>query len=109
MAGLPLRASPRGVLLMVRATPRGGAARIDGLGVDANDRSFVKLRVKEPPEKGKANEGVIRLLSSSLKIPASRFEIVAGDTDRLKTVLVCGDAQVLQIAIEEWLSGLPAA
>ncbi len=95
------------MFLMVRATPRGGAARIEGLGHDGADRAFLKVRVNEPPEKGKANEGVVRLLSRALKIPASRFGIVAGDTARLKTVLVRGDLTLLQKQLTDWLSGLP--
>ncbi len=81
-------------------TPKGGATRIDGLGADAEGRSFLKLRVKDVPEKGKANAAVIKLLAKAWGIAPSAVEIAAGDTGRVKTVVARGAG--LYEHIEAW-------
>ena len=45
-----------------------------------------KVWVKAAPEKGRANEEVIRALSGHLKIPKSRIAIVGGHASSQKTV-----------------------
>jgi uncharacterized protein len=90
VAALPLRRVDGGVAVTVRVTPKGGATRIDGLGADAEGRSFLKLRVKDVPEKGKANAAVIKLLAKAWGVAPSAVEIAAGDTGRVKTVVVRG-------------------
>ena len=47
-----------------------------------------EVKVKEPPEKGKANERVIELLSRFLGVPKNRLKIVRGETSRLKFIEV---------------------
>jgi uncharacterized protein len=43
-----------------------------------------EIKVSVPPEKGKANEKVIELLSKHLKIPKSKIEIFSGSNSRQK-------------------------
>jgi uncharacterized protein (TIGR00251 family) len=52
-----------------------------------SENSF-EVRVCVPPEKGKANEKVIELLSKHLRVPKSRFEIVRGLSSRDKLISV---------------------
>ena len=47
-----------------------------------------KARIQCAPEKGKANEALIALLSEELGIPKSDIEITKGKTSRSKTVLL---------------------
>lgn len=100
MAALPLRRVDGGALVTIRVTPKGGATRIDGLAADAEGRSFLKLRVKDVPEKGKANAAVIKLLAKAWGIAPSAVEIAAGDTGRVKTVVARGPG--LYERIEAW-------
>ncbi len=100
MAALPLRKVDGGASVIIRVTPKGGATRIDGLGADAEGRSFLKLRVKDVPEKGKANAAVIKLLAKAWGIAPSAVEIAAGDTGRVKTVVARGAG--LYEHIEAW-------
>jgi uncharacterized protein len=53
----------------------------------------LKLRVNAPPEKGKANEAVIALLTTVLDIPRSQIEITRGHTSQRKTVMISGIKQ----------------
>lgn len=44
------------------------------------------------PDKGKANAAVIAILAKSLGVPKSSIAVTAGETARLKTVIIEGDA-----------------
>lgn len=54
----------------------------------------LKASVTAVPEKGKANEALIRLLSKEWKIPKSSFVIEKGETDRNKILSVPEDYQM---------------
>lgn len=47
-----------------------------------------KVRVHEPPERGKANAGVARLLAQHFKVPMSQVFLVSGATSRDKKFLI---------------------
>jgi uncharacterized protein len=49
-----------------------------------------KVRVGAPPESGKANEALLKLLAATLEIPRNRIEIAAGRGSRDKTIVVKG-------------------
>lgn len=46
------------------------------------------IKVKPPPEKGKANEKVLDLLAAYLKYPSSKLRIESGMTHSLKIIWV---------------------
>jgi uncharacterized protein (TIGR00251 family) len=50
----------------------------------------LKVKVKAPPEKGRANEAVIALLADSLGIDASSIAVVSGHGSPAKVVAVEG-------------------
>ncbi|MEO3387260.1 DUF167 family protein [Mesorhizobium sp. CAU 1741] len=91
-----------GVEIVVRLTPNSARDLIEGTGSSADGRAHVKARVRAVPEKGKANQALVRLVARALDVPASNVRIVSGDTARLKTLRVSGDAD----AIEQRLAGL---
>jgi uncharacterized protein (TIGR00251 family) len=76
---------PKGVVLPVRARP--GAKRSEFL--DEHDGAL-RLTVTAPPDKGRANEAIVELLARELNLPRSRFEILTGETARIKRILVTG-------------------
>lgn len=49
-----------------------------------------KVRVTAPPERGAANDAVVRLISDTLGVPARDVTIVSGHGRREKTVDVAG-------------------
>jgi len=75
----------RPVRINVRVSP--GSPRTAVVG---SYRDGWKLRVAAPPESGKANDAVLRLLAKVLSLPVQRVEIVAGRTSRNKIVEVDG-------------------
>jgi uncharacterized protein YggU (UPF0235/DUF167 family) len=81
------RSEARGPVMMLRVTPNAGRDAVDG-AVRRDDGSVVLgVRVRAVPDKGRANAAVLALLADRLGCPKSRFEIVAGETARLKSVL----------------------
>lgn len=80
-----LRPAAEGVFLQARVTPKASA---DRLGPVHDDR--LKISVTSPPDKGKANEHVVRLLAKKLGLPKGALAVTAGETDRAKTLLIRG-------------------
>ena len=52
------------------------------------DTSHYEVWVREAPDKGKANEAVIKALSDRLGVPRSRITISSGHTSRNKIIEV---------------------
>ena len=61
----------------------------------------VKVRVAEPPERGRANAAVARLVADELGVRAGAVDVVTGRTSRRKRVLVRG---VEPAAVDRWLA-----
>lgn len=88
-AALPWRATPNGIDLAVRLTPRGGAARIEGIA-DWEGQPVLKVRVPAPPVDGAANDALVAFLARSLAVSRSAVTLVAGDRARVKRLRVMG-------------------
>jgi uncharacterized protein (TIGR00251 family) len=71
--------------LNVKVSP---GARSDAIAGWLGD--VLKVRVTAPPERGKANEAVCRLLAAQLGLPASAVSVSRGTTSRDKLVQVDG-------------------
>jgi len=52
------------------------------------DDDTLKASVTAPPEKGKANEALLKLLARELNVPKSVLSIVRGHATRIKHVAV---------------------
>lgn len=104
--GSPFREGRGCLLVELRLQPGASRARIDGSAVLDDGATVLKVRVSEPPEDGKANDGLIRLLAKAWKLPKSSLSLVAGHTNRRKTLAVAGDPAELRRALEGWLAGL---
>lgn len=94
-----------GIALSVRLTPKGGADRIDGIATGP-DGPALKARVSAPPEKGKANTALEKLIAAWLSIPGSMVEVAGGQKSRNKTVQVYGDNAELTTRVESKLAAL---
>jgi len=98
-------ATTRGVRVALRVRPAAGRNGIDGVALDVEGAPVLKLRVTAPPEGGKANAAVIKVLAKAWKLPKGRIEIAAGASGRNKTVLVSGDPAALMDRLRAWLTG----
>lgn len=52
------------------------------------ETGIYEVKVSVPPEKGKANERVIELLSKELKTAKSRINLVKGETSKEKIFII---------------------
>ena len=77
--------APEGIILHVRAQP---GARKDEIAGERADS--LKIRITAPPEKGRANEAIIRLLAKKLGLKKSAISVVYGETSRDKKILIKG-------------------
>ena len=84
-----------GLIVTVRATPRGGRDAIDGLVALGDGRQAVKARVSVAAEDGKANAALARLLAKAGGVAPSRVELLSGATGRTKSFKLNGDAAEL--------------
>lgn len=84
---LPLR-------FTVKLTPRGGRDSISGWQTGPNGSRFLKARVSAPPEDGRANDALVRLLAAKLHVGRSCIQIVAGAASRTKLIEVQGLASL---------------
>ncbi len=79
-----------GVRVYVRATPNASKDEIIGewrgeetpLGPDVR----LAVKVAAPPDKGKANAAIVKLLAKHFGVAKSAVTIVSGETGRLKVV-----------------------
>ena len=78
-----VREIPGGIELSLRVIP--GAKRSEIVGVYGDQ---LKVKVQAPPERGKANEAVLKLLTKWLGCNA--IEIVSGELNSDKRVRVMG-------------------
>ena len=79
------RTVPGGSEIYVKVVPGASRDRIVGAHGDA-----LKVQVTAPPEKGKANGAVIKLLAKSLGCPERDISIVRGGSSARKTVYLRG-------------------
>lgn len=82
--------------MRVRAQPNASRDAIEGLGEEATGQRYLKVRVRAVPEKGKANAAIEALLAKTLGIPKSAVSVEKGETQRIKTVRISGDASIRQ-------------
>ena len=103
MAQAPWSVRADGLLVEVRLTPRAAMDRIDGIETLSDGKPVLKARVRAVPEKGLANEAVLKLLATNLGLPASRARLLAGYTARRKSILLEGDPNALASALSTLL------
>jgi len=84
------------VKLAVWVQPGASRARIVGRLDGA-----LKLAVTVPPEKGKANKAVAKLMANELGVAVSAVRIVTGTASRRKTIAVDG---ITQQTLDAWLA-----
>jgi uncharacterized protein (TIGR00251 family) len=74
--------------LHVRLTPKASRDALQGWIEDTAGQRVLKASVTAVPEKGKANKALIELLADEFEIPKSAIEIVRGETDRNKYLII---------------------
>lgn len=89
-----------GAALLVRASPGARTNSIAGLwhGPDGDARLIVK--VTAPPDKGKANAAILKLLANALGLPKSALLVASGETTRLKVIAISAEPAELAASLD---------
>ena len=88
--------------LACKVTPRSGKDQVMGVQVASDGSREVALRVTAPPDKGKANKAVCKLIASELGVPQSGVEVKRGDTSHHKILQIACDQGV----VDAWMQSL---
>lgn len=85
---MPSMKQAKAVTLQIKVVPAASRAEIAGwLG------HRLKLRVRQPPGQGRANDAVITLLAQQLGLPREALKIARGTATPIKTVAVEGTSE----------------
>ena len=87
-------------------TPKASRSRIAAPVEEADGGRAVRVWVTAPPEGGKANAAVLKLLAKSWRVPKSSLRVVRGAGDRRKVVEIAGDPETLLPRLRDWLGRL---
>ena len=100
----PFSAVRDGVRVDVRLAPGSSANRIDGIRPGADGGAVLKVAVTAPPEGGKANAQLIKLLAKEWRLAKSAFAITVGATDRRKVLTIAGEPGPLMDRLGAWFA-----
>lgn len=81
----------QGLRIAVRVTPRSSREAFGG-----SDAEHFAARLTAPPVEGAANAALVQLVARSFGVPRRAVTLVAGDTARVKRLLVEGDTTALE-------------
>lgn len=90
-----------GFVLRVRVTPNSSKCAISGIFKDADGKDYLKINLNAVPEKGKANQELIKFLSKTLKESKSAFTLISGETDRYKRLEITTSSLVTETLLQE--------
>jgi uncharacterized protein YggU (UPF0235/DUF167 family) len=99
----PWTATPGGLSVTIRLTPKGGRDALDGIETLADGRTVLKARVRAAPTEGEANAALLSLLAKTLDVPRRRMTLAAGEISRIKRIEIEGDGAALAARLEQVL------
>ncbi len=92
---------PDGLEVQLRVTPNASRDSIGEIVADAQGNGALKLAVTAVPEKGKANAAVIKLLAKSWRLRKTDCQVIRGQTERNKTLLIRGNGKNLKATLQQ--------
>ncbi len=96
----------KGLMIRVRISPNSSSCAVNGVMDSADGSKLLKISLKSVPEKGKANKELIDFLAQKMRIPKIDIELVSGETQRVKKILLYGDAKALKVQLFNWLGDM---
>ncbi|NWG45818.1 MAG: DUF167 domain-containing protein, partial [Alphaproteobacteria bacterium] len=89
-----------GPVLSVQLVPRGGRDAVEAIVLDAAGRSWLRVRVRAVPEKGRANEALLALLADWLELPRSAITLASGAGSRHKQLRIAAPERQVTARLE---------
>lgn len=90
-------------IITVHVTPRSGRDVVSGIRHGERGAEEICVRVTAPPDEGRANKAVCRVVASSLGVPKTAVSVTGGRTSRRKRLTVETDAG----KVAQWMAALP--
>ena len=85
MTNLSIQEGDEGIVVVAKIVPGSSSTRICGL-LDG----MLKIKVAAPPEKGKANQCLLRFLAGELGLKKNAVSLISGKTSPIKKVRILG-------------------
>ena len=95
-----------GARVALKVTPRAAASSVQGVEVDGAGQAYLAVRVNAPPEAGKANAALIKLLAKRWRLPQSDLMVISGASARRKVLQIHGSPDALMAKVEA-IEGIP--
>jgi uncharacterized protein (TIGR00251 family) len=89
-----------GARASLKVTPRAPTDGVRGIEVDGAGRQHLVVRVSAPPQAGKANAALIKLLAKRWRVPQGDLAVVSGAGARRKILQIRGAADALIARLE---------
>jgi len=77
----------REVYLRIKVRPSSAKTEIKDILVDKNGET-IKINIAAPPEKGKANQELVKFLASEFAVLKNNVRILSGAQDRIKLIKI---------------------
>lgn len=87
---MPWVAVAGGLRVRVRLTPKSRRDAVAGIE-DTAEGPALKVHVRAVPEKGKANEALVKTVAEWLDVPKGTVEVAAGGKSRNKMLAISGE------------------
>ena len=88
---LNIKEEKNGISIKVTVVPNSSQSSIVG-----TFDGVVKIKLNSPPIEGKANKEIIAFFSKLINVPKTSIEISKGEKNKLKTLLIKGNADFLK-------------
>lgn len=92
---IDIKEEKEGISIKISVIPNSSKTFIVGILDGA-----LKIKLNSPPIEGRANKEVIEFLSKLLGVPKTSISILRGDKNKLKTLQIKGNRDLLQMKIE---------
>lgn len=93
----------RGIIIRVRVSPNSSSCAVNGIMEAADGAKMLKISLNSVPEKGKANKELIEFMAKKLKTAKSNLEIISGEGERVKRILIHGKRKEIEESLINWL------
>jgi uncharacterized protein (TIGR00251 family) len=89
--------TPEGVMIPIKVVPKASRSEIVGW-----ENEELKVRLAAVPEKGEANEELLRFLAKFFGVPKGAVKLIKGETSRHKTVKIEAELNKIQEKLHAW-------
>lgn len=89
-----------GARAVLKVTPRAALSGVQGIEVDGAGQAYLAVRVNAPPEAGKANAALIRLLAKRWRMAQRDIEVISGASARRKVLQIHGSPDAVIARLE---------